>query len=90
MIRMFVRHPVEDFTSWKKAYDDFESERPALGVVGDAVYQSVDDPNDVTAYHDFTTLEEAQAFGSSDKLKEVMTAAGVSGLPTIWFVSEVF
>ena len=89
MIRMFVRHPVEDFASWKKAYDDFDSERPAFGVVGDAVYQSADDPNDVTAYHDFNTLEEAQAFASSEKLKQAMTAAGVSGPPTIWFVSEV-
>ena len=27
MIRMFVRHPVADFATWKQAYDAFADER---------------------------------------------------------------
>ena len=27
MIRMFVRHDVEDYAKWRRAYDDFNDER---------------------------------------------------------------
>ena len=88
MTRMFVRHPVRDYASWRKAYDDFESERRAHGVAAAVVFQSVDDPNDVTIFHDFGTRQEAEAFMGSERLKEAMQAAGVAGQPTVWFVTE--
>ena len=58
-----------------------------MGVKGDAVFQSVDDPNDVTAWHDFDTVEAARAFVSSDELRSAMQKAGVQGEPEIWFVT---
>lgn len=88
MIRMFVRHPVADFEAWKRGYDAFDQERRGMGVTGDAVFQAAGDPNDVTAWHDFDTLEAAQAFVGSDRLREVMAEAGVSGEPTIWFTTQ--
>jgi len=88
MIRMFVRHSVADFATWKQAYEDFDAERRNMGVAGDAVFQSVDDPNDVTAWHDFATLEAAQAFVGSARLREVMADAGVTGAPEMWFTSS--
>jgi hypothetical protein len=59
-----------------------------MGVLGDAFYRSVDDPNDITAWHDFATVEEAKSFASSTRLREVMDEAGVAGAPTVWFVTE--
>jgi hypothetical protein len=88
MARLFVRHNVTDYKVWRKAYDDFDSERRSMGVTGHAVFQSADDPNDVTAWHDFSTLEKAKSFASSTRLKEVMGKAGVKGAPQIWFVNE--
>ncbi|MHC5011607.1 MAG: cyclase [Planctomycetota bacterium] len=88
MIRMFVRHPVADFAKWKEAYDAFDQERRDMGVTGDAVFQAADDPNDVTAWHDFESLEAAQAFASSDRLREAMSGAGVTGAPAIWFTTR--
>lgn len=85
MVRMFVRHPVADFAKWKQTYDSFDKERKGMGVVGDAVFKSADDPHDVTVWHDFKTLESARQFAQSDRLREVMSTAGVSGEPTIWF-----
>jgi hypothetical protein len=64
---------------WRQGYDDFDQERKGMGVSGDAVYQGVDDSNDVTVWHDFVTLEAAQGFASSSRLKEVMANAGVAG-----------
>ena len=73
----FVRHKVNDYTVWRKAYDAFETERPGFGVTGHAVFYTVGDPNDVTAWHDFDTIEAARSFANSAQLKEVMQAAGV-------------
>lgn len=87
MIRMFVRHTVTDFAKWKQAYDDFDDERKGMGVIGDAVFKSTDIPNDVTAWHDFETLHTALEFVDSERLREVMAAAGVSGEPMIWFTT---
>ena len=88
MVRMFARHPVKDFASWKKAYDDFDAERRDLGVRAHGVFQAVDDPADVTIWHDFDSVDAARGFAESDRLREVMAHAGVAGEPSIWFTEE--
>ncbi len=88
MVRLFVRHPVADYAAWRKVYDEFDVERGPMGVTGHAVYQSLDDPNDITVWHDFATREAAEAFASSERLRDAMQRAGVQGRPTIWFVKE--
>jgi len=88
MVRIFVRHTVTDYGRWRQEYDSFGEERGPLGVRGDAVFQSVDDPNDLTVWHDFDSLEQAQAFASSEALLQTMGRAGVEGEPEIWFVTE--
>jgi hypothetical protein len=88
MVRLFIRHNVADYQAWRQVYDDFDEQRRSMGVKDDAVYQSIDNPNDVTAWHDFETAEEAQAIVGSDELKNAMQNAGVQGEPEIWFVTE--
>jgi hypothetical protein len=88
MTRVFVRHDVADYKVWRKAYDDFDAERKMMGVSGHAVFRSVDDPNNVTVWHDFSTPQSAKDFVSSSRLKEVMGKAGVKGAPQIWFVNQ--
>ena len=56
--------------------------------LGAAAFQLLDDPNDVTVWHDFETAEVARAFVSSDALRNVMQRAGVQGEPQFWFVTE--
>jgi hypothetical protein len=87
MIRLFVRHKVADYEAWRKVYDEFDEERRPMGVTGDAVYQSIDDPNDVTVSHDFDTADAARAFVSSDKVGNAIQRAGVQGEPEIWLVT---
>jgi len=87
MIRLFVRHDVADYDSWRKVYDEFDAVRGPMGVTGDAVFQSVDNPNDVTVWHDFDTLEAAQAFGESPELREAMGRSGVQGQPQVWLTT---
>ena len=87
MVRMFVRHEVADYAAWRTVYDSIDAERPSLGVTGHAVFQAVDDPNDVTVWHDFATLEAAQSFAGSPQLREAMSQAGVQGQPDVWFTT---
>lgn len=88
MVRMFARHPVADFARWWSGYQDFAQLRVENGVKADAVYQAVDDPNDVTVSHDFETAEAAAAFVSLPELKSAMEEIGVTGPPTIWITQE--
>ncbi len=85
MIRMFARHDVTDYATWRRHYDAFDGERRALGVKAEAVYPSADGGADVTVTHDFESLEEAKALATSARLRDVMKEAGVTGSPTIWF-----
>jgi len=89
MATLFVRHKVADFGQWKKAYDDFDAERKSMGVTSHGVYQADGAPNDITAYHEFDTMEAARAFAGSARLQEVMKSAGVEGAPDIWFATRV-
>lgn len=88
MVRLFVRINVADYGAWREVYDQFYGERVDMGVMGAAAFQLVDDPNDVTVWHDFETAEVARAFVASDALRKVMQRAGVQGEPQIWFTTE--
>jgi quinol monooxygenase YgiN len=84
---MFVRHEVSDYGVWRKAFNSFAATQKKLGVVHKAVYQSADDPNDVTVIHDFHSLEKARAFAASAELKAAMEKAGVKSAPQIWYTT---
>jgi hypothetical protein len=83
MVRMFVRHEVADYDGWREVYDGFD--RRSHGVVADAVYRSLDDPNDITVVHDFESAESAHAFIEASDLEGAMRSSGVTSTPTIWF-----
>ena len=87
-VRLFVRHEVADFGAWRKTFDAFAPTQKKDGVIYKAVYQSTDDPNDVTVVHDFNSLEKAKAFVASAELKAVMEKAGVKGAPQIWYTTR--
>lgn len=87
MIRLFVRNQVAAYAVWRKVYDEFDDTRRPMGVIGDAVFQSIDDPNDVTVWHDFETADEARAFASSEIVRESMQRSGVEGAPQVWSVT---
>jgi ABC-type sugar transport system substrate-binding protein len=87
-VRMFVHHEVTDYAAWKKAYDGFRPTQKKMGIYAQAVYQSTDNPNDVTVTHDFHSLEKAKAFVASPELKAAMEKAGVKGAPQIWFTTR--
>jgi len=89
MVTMFVKHDVDDYGNWKRAYDEFASTRKELGVTGASVHRSANDPNALTVTHQFKDLNAATAFANSEELKSAMAKAGVAGHPDIWFTEDV-
>lgn len=88
MATLFVRHTVADYKAWRKQFDAFQPAGVGLGVKSAAVFQAVDNPNDVTVAHDFDTTDAARAFASAEGLKKAMKEAGVSGTPNIWITNK--
>lgn len=88
MATMFVRHTVADYAAWRKGYDEFDAQRRSMGVTSDGVYQLDGNPNDITAYHEFASMDAAKAFAGSNELREAMAGAGVVGAPNIWFTQR--
>lgn len=91
MARLFARHDVADFDRWKSGYDDPEKSglRSELKVRAEGIYQAADNPNDVTVWHDFDSLDDAQTFVSDPRLAAAMADLGVTGQPQIWITTEV-
>ncbi len=87
-VRLIVHHEVADYAAWRKVYDEFDATRKKMGVTAQAVYQSVDNPNDVVVTHDFKDAATAKAFVDSAELKAAMQKAGVKGPPSIWITKR--
>lgn len=88
MTRMFIRHPVSDYDTWRKTYDDFGDTQKKLGLRAESVHRDVENPSMLTVIHDFDSADDARAFVASDELKEAMENAGVAGPPDIWITEE--
>ena len=85
MAHQFVRHTVADYDKWRAAYDDDEATRQEYGLKELGVHRGADDPNDITAVFEIESVERAREYGRSEDLKAKMMAAGVQGMPDIWF-----
>ena len=88
MATFFVRHTVADYGAWRQIYNEFDATRRSMGVTSDGVYQLDGNPNDVTIYHEFNSMDSAKAFAGSKELREAMERAGVQGQPNIWFAQK--
>jgi quinol monooxygenase YgiN len=89
MAMLFVRHTVDDYAKWKRAYDGFASARREFGVTGASIYRDPQDPNTLVVTHQFDDMKAAQAFAGREELKSAMAEGGVKGAPVIWFGEEL-
>jgi hypothetical protein len=89
MVRMFIRHRVKSYGTWREHYDKAESLRQTMGVLASGVLRNIDRHEDVTVWHDFESAEKADAFAGSFLLRDAMANAGVLEAPTVWVTEEV-
>ena len=85
---LIVRHQVQDYSAWRAVYDSVEDLRQQYSCSGAEVMTAPDNKNDVFVIHRFPSLEAAQAFAGSSRLKEAMGRAGVTGAPRIDIAAE--
>ena len=88
MAYMFGRVSVEDYGTFREAFNGAEEMRRSAGALNSTVYQSVDDPNEVIVQVEFPTADAAKAFQTSQPLRDAMQRAGVQGQPRILIVNE--
>lgn len=88
MATLIVHHKVQNYTTWRKFFDDHDKARREFGSTGYKVFQSASDPNDITAIMDWPSVDAAKAFATSPSLKEAMKNAGVISQPDVSFLVE--
>lgn len=88
MVHVIIRHKVSDFSKWKVVYDAHLSRRMAAGETGYRIFQSIDDPRDVTLLSDWDSMEFARRFMASADLREAMQSAGVVGEADVNYVQD--
>lgn len=74
---------MKDFETWQSAFHDNESYRAEHGERGYQVFQSVDDPNEVTVLFEWDDDEDPRAFFDSEEMREIMAEAGLMGTPDL-------
>ena len=62
MTTLHIEHPITNFATWQKAFDQFAVFRSQSGVRSQRVQQPVDDDHYIVIDLDFDTVEEAQNF----------------------------
>lgn len=88
MAKLLVHHKVQDYSAWRKVFDEDDQRREEYGSTGVQVLKSASDPNDLTVIMDYPSVDAAKAFATSDALKEKMKDAGVISQPQITFLVE--
>jgi hypothetical protein len=85
----FCKHPVSEYTHWKRGYDVLGPFRQEKGMIGASVHRDIKDPNILVITHRFPDAQAMMAFVNSDELREAMGNAGVIGVPEFWFADDV-
>jgi hypothetical protein len=80
-----VRHTVEDFDTWRIAFDEHVTIRTKHACTGERVLQADGDPNQVLVLTTWPSLKEAHAFAEDPSLPGAMKQANVVGAPRIEF-----
>ncbi|HET6996705.1 MAG TPA: hypothetical protein VFI06_17045, partial [Chitinophagaceae bacterium] len=83
-------HKVADYDKWQASYDGHDSMRLAAGLHSYVIARGFKDPNMVMVVLKADDLEKAKAFTKDPSLKKAMQKGGVTGAPTITFMTAVW
>lgn len=82
---MLIRHNVEDYAAWKRAFVDvyLPTAREASGVKSIEYFRNTDHPQELVVFLEVEEPAKARGFGQSESLRRAMQQAGVVGEPEI-------
>jgi hypothetical protein len=78
-----VTHEVENYETWKAAFEGHASARQRAGVLAVHINRNAVNPNLLHVYLAAGSREQLSAFLSNAELKQVMQQAGVKGAPQV-------
>ena len=88
MATLIVHHKVQNYSAWRKVFDDHDKARREFGSTGYQVFQSASDPNDITASQIGRILMRRRPLPHPNDLKDAMKNAGVISQPEVMFLVE--
>jgi hypothetical protein len=80
---LLIHHKVENFDTWKSAYDAHQGARDKFGLTELHLLRNAADRNDVVILFQAEDLERTRVFASSNDLRTAMEKAGVVGVPEL-------
>ena len=87
---MVVTHKVSNYTKWKASYDAHDSFRLANGIHSYVIGRGAQDSNMILVSVKVDDLAKAKTFAKAPSLKQSMQKGGVTGAPSIAFVTMTF
>jgi hypothetical protein len=87
---MTVVHTVSDYDKWLAGFESADSMKLANGLHNYVVGRNVDNPNLLLVATKADDVAKAKAFGQSADLKEAMKKHGVTGKPSVAYVTTVY
>lgn len=84
-----VSHEVENYETWKRAFDQHAASRRSAGVVATHVNRDAAQPNFLSVYLAGTDAAKLASFLSSPDLMTTMLDAGVKGPPRIARITPI-
>ena len=88
MAKLIVHQKVQEYSIFRKVYDDQATTLNEAGCTGAQVFQSPSDPNEITIITDWPSVDMAKAFVTSPALKQAMKQAAAISQPEILFLVE--
>jgi quinol monooxygenase YgiN len=84
-----ITHEVASWDTWKAHFDAHEGARKAAGIIGHHLNRGLDNPNVITMYLAVGDVARAKAFFGSADLRRIMAEAGVTGAPSVAWITPV-
>lgn len=74
---VLIIHEVEDYSAWKKIFDNASVIRKEAGEISYQVLKYENEPNKIVHFSVWSSLEKAKDFFQSPKLVKIRSDAGV-------------
>ncbi len=87
---MVVTHKVANFAKWQVSFDEHDSMRLANGIHSYVIGRGLVDTNMVLVAVKTDDVSKAKAFAKDPGLKKAMQKGGVTGAPTISFITATW
>lgn len=85
---VLIIHKVEDYTAWKKIFDEAATIRKNAGEISYQVLKYPDEPNRIVHFSNWSSIDNAKAFFESPELVKIRKEAGVKA-PEFIYLEQI-